>query len=115
MNRLVDIIAYLRLSPEDGKRYIYTRGNDKFEAGARFPYLKPKIEMSYDNLVEELYSAIEQQANQDQTELKEEEKALSFEEYHRLLYVALTRAEECLCICGYKNKSKVCANFYKII
>lgn len=38
--------------------------------------------------------------------LKEEEKALSFEEYHRLLYVALTRAEECLCICGYKNKNK---------
>lgn len=37
--------------------------------------------------------------------LKEEEKSLSLEEYHRLLYVALTRAEECLCICGYKKKS----------
>ena len=69
VNRLVDIIAYLRLSPEDGKRYIYTRGNDKFEARSRFPYLKPKIEMSYDNLVEELYSAIEQQAAQDNTQL----------------------------------------------
>ena len=37
--------------------------------------------------------------------LKEEEKSLSLEEYHRLLYVALTRAEECLCICGYKKKN----------
>lgn len=36
----------------------------------------------------------------------DDEKRLSLEEYHRLLYVALTRAEECLCICGYKKKSK---------
>lgn len=69
VNRLVDIIAYLRLSEEDKKRYIYTRGNEKFEAGARFPYLLPKIEMTYDNLVEELYKAIEQQAQEDGTEL----------------------------------------------
>ena len=34
---------------------------------------------------------------------KEKEKLLRKEEYHRLLYVALTRAEECLCLCGYKN------------
>ncbi len=38
--------------------------------------------------------------------LKEQEKALSLEEYHRLLYVALTRAEERLCICGYQKKHK---------
>ena len=38
--------------------------------------------------------------------LKEQEKELSLAEYHRLLYVALTRAEECLCICGYKKKTK---------
>ena len=38
--------------------------------------------------------------------LKEEEKELSLEEYHRLLYVALTRAEECLCICGWQQKNK---------
>lgn len=37
--------------------------------------------------------------------IKEREKELSLEEYRRLLYVALTRAEERLCICGYaKNK-----------
>lgn len=69
VNRLVDIIAYLRLSNEDQKRYIYTRGNEKFEAGSRFPLLKPKIEMSYDNLVNELYNAIEEQAKQDNVTL----------------------------------------------
>ncbi len=34
--------------------------------------------------------------------VKNKEKELSLEEYRRLLYVALTRAEERLCICGYK-------------
>ena len=38
--------------------------------------------------------------------IKEDEKALSLEEYHRLLYVALTRAEERLCICGYQKFRK---------
>ena len=33
---------------------------------------------------------------------KEKEKQIRREEYHRLLYVALTRAEDCLCLCGYK-------------
>lgn len=38
--------------------------------------------------------------------IKEEEKTLSQEEYHRLLYVALTRAEDRLCVCGYCKKNK---------
>lgn len=37
--------------------------------------------------------------------IKQQEKVLSLEEYRRLLYVALTRAEERLCICGYKQKN----------
>lgn len=73
-NRLVDIIAYLRLSSEDGKRYIYTRGNDRFEAGSRFPLLAPKIEMTYNNLVEALYDAIEKQAQQDNVQLDDKPK-----------------------------------------
>lgn len=39
-------------------------------------------------------------------QIKDREKRLSLEEYHRLLYVALTRAEEVLCICGYQRGSK---------
>lgn len=38
--------------------------------------------------------------------IKEDEKTLSLEEYHRLLYVALTRAEERLCICGCQKTRK---------
>lgn len=38
--------------------------------------------------------------------IKEKEKKASLEEYRRLLYVALTRAEERLCICGYKKSTK---------
>ena len=40
-------------------------------------------------------------------QIKQKEKRLSVEEYHRLLYVALTRAEELLCICGYQRGNKV--------
>jgi len=39
-------------------------------------------------------------------DLLDQEKELATEEYNRLLYVALTRAEERLCICGYKKKNK---------
>ena len=49
-------------------------------------------------------SAADYEANCRQ--IKQKEKQLSLEEYHRLLYVALTRAEEVLCICGYQRGSK---------
>ena len=53
--------------------------------------------------------------------IKEREKQSETEEYRRLLYVALTRAEDRLCLCGYyqKNKPKddcwyeLCANSLK--
>lgn len=38
--------------------------------------------------------------------IKEQEKIDENEEYRRLLYVALTRAEDRLCICGYCQKNK---------
>lgn len=40
------------------------------------------------------------------TKIKEEEKKAALEEYRRLLYVALTRAEDRLCLCGYRRKSR---------
>ncbi len=39
--------------------------------------------------------------------LKQEEQERSLEEYRRLLYVALTRAEDRLYICGYKKSKKI--------
>lgn len=38
--------------------------------------------------------------------IKDKEGALALEEYRRLMYVALTRAEDRLCICGYRGKNK---------
>ncbi|MFV0625897.1 MAG: double-strand break repair helicase AddA [Alphaproteobacteria bacterium] len=38
--------------------------------------------------------------------IKEKDNELSLEEYRRLLYVALTRAEDRLCLCGYTSKGK---------
>lgn len=38
--------------------------------------------------------------------LKEQEQEAQAEEYRRLLYVALTRAEDRLCLCGYAQKNK---------
>lgn len=106
VNRLVDIIAYLRLSEEDGKRYIYTRGNEKFEAGSRFPYLKPKVEMNYTNLVEELYGAIEQQAREDNTEIGETEKGNSFFKKGREFSEVINEAKEVFTKLMDENKEK---------
>lgn len=39
--------------------------------------------------------------------IKEVETEKMLEEYRRLLYVALTRAEDCLFICGYSNTEKI--------
>lgn len=78
VNRLVDIIAYLRESLDDGKRYIYTRGNEKFEAGSRFKYMSPKIEMSYSNLVDSLCEAIEKEAEEDNTEISDKNNSTFF-------------------------------------
>lgn len=38
--------------------------------------------------------------------ISDKESELSLEEYYRLLYVAMTRAEDMLCICGYDNKGE---------
>ena len=41
------------------------------------------------------------------TRINEKANQKALQEYRRLLYVALTRAEDRLCICGYKGKSAV--------
>lgn len=48
-------------------------------------------------------------------QIKEENSRKSFEEYRRLLYVALTRAEDRLYICGFSNKENADArSWYSI-
>lgn len=61
VNRLVDVIAYLR-ADDEGNRFLYTRECKAFEAGSRFQYLEPKIPLSYNKLVEALCQAIDKEA-----------------------------------------------------
>ena len=115
VNRLVDIIAYLRESLEDGKRYIYTRGNEKFEAGSRFALLKPKIEMSYENLVNELCLAIEQQAKNDNTELSTETNSNNFFKEDRPFKEVINEAKEVFEKLISKNRDKYAVEMNNII
>ncbi len=52
-----------------------------------------------------LYPLSKNEYDEHAIKLMEKEQALNLEEYHRLLYVALTRAEECLCVCGFRKKN----------
>lgn len=114
VNRLVDIIAYLRLSTEDGKRYIYTRGNDRFEAGSRFVYLAPKIEMTYNNLVEELYKAIEKQAS-DNNSVASDSPAKNFYKPERTFEEVMADAKDVFTKLLDKDKEQNAAKMNAII
>ncbi|WP_341789546.1 UvrD-helicase domain-containing protein [Rickettsia endosymbiont of Polydrusus tereticollis] len=49
-------------------------------------------------------------------DLKEQEQQKDIQEYIRLLYVAMTRAEDHLIICGYSNKAKIPENcWYQLV
>ena len=69
VNKMVDIIAYLRqieVRKEDSeetekKRYLFFRGDDRFYAGSRFKYIVPRVELSYENLVKAIYDAIDEE------------------------------------------------------
>ena len=64
---MVDIIAYLRqVTVQEGdnivkKRYLCFREDDRFYAGSRFKYIVPKVELSYQNLVNAIYDAIDKE------------------------------------------------------
>lgn len=64
VNQLVDIIGYIDCTWDDeGKpnRYLYTRKTPTVMAGSRFKYLEPKIKFGYDELVEAISNAIDQE------------------------------------------------------
>lgn len=63
VNKMVDIIAYLRRIKINDveKTYMFFRGNDKFLAGSRYKYMIDKIEFSYDNLVHAIYDAVDKE------------------------------------------------------
>ena len=68
VNRLVDVIAYLSIEFDEignSTRYLYTRQTPYVFAGSRYKYLAEKIPFGYDQLVEAIVEAIEQQVKLD--------------------------------------------------
>ena len=90
-NKMVDIIANIReITVGEGekserKRFMFLRDEigDRFLAKSRFRYIQPRIELSYDNLVNAIYEAIDKECAQSSTVATEEENpytTLNFEE-----------------------------------
>lgn len=67
VNKMVDMIAYLRqVEVQEGedvvqKRYLFFRGDNRYHAGSRFKYIVPYVELSYKNLVNAIYDAIDKE------------------------------------------------------
>ncbi|MGM9858086.1 MAG: ATP-binding protein [Bacilli bacterium] len=67
VNKMVDIIAYIREIPVEigdkieNKRYMFLRGDQRFLAKSRFKYIKPRIELSYQGLVDAIFDAIDEE------------------------------------------------------
>ena len=68
VNQIVDIIGYISTEWDDdgnSTRWLYTRQTPTVMAGSRFKYLAPKIKLGYDELVEAINKAIDQQRDVD--------------------------------------------------
>lgn len=81
-NRMVDIIGYIGVEYDKtgrSKRYLYTRATPTIFAGSRYKYLEPKIELSYQNLVDAIAAAMEKEAEMTGTTLIEGEVNLGGE------------------------------------
>lgn len=88
VNQIVDIIGYIATEWDDdgnSQRYLYTRQTPTAMAGSRFPYLAPKIKLGYNELVDAINKAIDEQRDKDgakvvdKLEAKQEEE-LDFDE-----------------------------------
>lgn len=67
VNKMVDLIGYIR-EVEDPEaedhhleRYIFFRGDRRFFAKSRFKYIKPYVKFSYENIVDAIYEAIDEE------------------------------------------------------
>ncbi len=109
----VEIKRELEQSQEDAVRIMTVHGSKGLQAPivilpdtVRVKQIRNEAGLLFDdNLLLYPFQSADYEDNCRQ--IKKKEKQLSLEEYHRLLYVALTRAEERLCICGYQRGTKV--------
>ena len=98
VNKMVDIIAYLRqveVKKEDSeetekKRFLFFRGDDRFYAGSRFKYIVPYTELSYDNLVKAIYDAIDEEIAHKGGQATEEENPYTQRSFEDLMDEAKT-------------------------
>lgn len=75
--RMADIIGYSRvLTDNEGNNStkLFIRGTSRFEAGSRFKYTPDYIDFSYQNLVDAIAKAIDQQSSEDGSEFFTNEK-----------------------------------------
>lgn len=88
-NRLVDVIGYLSTEwDENGNntRWLYTRETPTVFAGARYKYIAPKIPLGYNELVNAIADAIEQEVQHGaQTTDKTDMSYLSRQNYNDVM------------------------------
>lgn len=93
VNKMVDIIAYLREiqvkvgEKTQSKRYVFFRNenNRGFLAGSRYRYIVPRIELSYENFIQAIYDAIDAEASSHGSQPTDEENPFAkrtFEEWY---------------------------------
>ena len=81
--RMADIIGYSRpVSDENGntKTILFMRGTTRYEAGSRFKYTPDYIEFTYQNLVDAIATAIDQQAKEDGQDLFTNERENAYKD-----------------------------------
>lgn len=71
---MADIIGYAHQKKDASMSVLTLRHDDSIECGGRFKYIKPEIEMSYDNLVTVVRDAIEKEAEEHDNQFITNEK-----------------------------------------
>ncbi len=107
----VEIKRELEQSEADAVRLMTVHGSKGLQAPVvilpdmvRIPKLNNESKMLWDDIF--FYPLSSSDYNDDCVRIRSQEKEEAMEEYRRLLYVALTRAEDRLCLCGYFNNEK---------
>lgn len=96
INKFVDIIGYIRYVREEEKNtaYLFLRGDDRFLAGSRFKYIKPKVVFSYANLVDAIQESIDEQVRLEGAEVTNERDTHFIEESLRPFSEAMGEARD---------------------
>ena len=107
----VEIKRELEQSDADAVRVMTVHGSKGLQAPVvilpdtvRVPAVKNESAMLWDDIF--YYPLSSKDYVDNCKKIKENEKTAALEEYRRLLYVALTRAEDRLCICGYYKSQR---------